>query len=144
MSKQYEIIDIKGRKYTIDIPDFKTLLKKQGYSLAGNHSAVKTCLWLGRSMKDEGSCYKSRFYGITSHRCIQLTPTLMCNQGCLHCWRPTEIDVTAPTEWDSAGAIARSCLAAQRELIPRSGGIAPRERWPAGKGPKYAPRPHSR
>lgn len=138
MSKQDEIIDIKGRKDTIDIPDFKTLLKKQGYSLAGNHSAVKTCLWLGRSMKDEGSCYKSRFYGITSHRCIQMTPTLMCNQGCLHCWRPTEVDVALPTEWDSPVEIVGSCIAAQRKLISGFGGSAPRERWLEGNEPKHA------
>ncbi|MFI5383603.1 MAG: 4-demethylwyosine synthase TYW1, partial [Methanosarcina thermophila] len=33
-----------------DSPDFNTLLKKQGYALAGHHSAVKTCLWLRHAM----------------------------------------------------------------------------------------------
>jgi len=121
-----------------DIPDFKTLLKKQGYSLAGAHSAVKTCLWLGRSMRDEGECYKSRFYGITSRCCIQMTPTLMCNQKCLHCWRPTEIDVPMPTEWDSPVEIVGSSVAAQRKLISGFGGSAPRERWMEGNNPKHA------
>ncbi len=135
MSRQDKTIDIEG---IIDIPDFKTLLKKQGYSLAGNHSAVKTCLWLARSMKNEGSCYKSRFYGITSHCCIQMTPTLVCNQRCLHCWRPTEIDVTMPTDWDSPVEIVGSCIAAQRKLISGFGGSAPRERWLEGNEPKHA------
>ncbi|HDM36274.1 MAG TPA: 4-demethylwyosine synthase TYW1, partial [Candidatus Syntrophoarchaeum butanivorans] len=33
-------------------------------------------------------CYKGRFYGVASHRCIQMTPTILCNQACIHCWRP--------------------------------------------------------
>ncbi|MGP8336642.1 MAG: 4-demethylwyosine synthase TYW1 [Methanosarcinaceae archaeon] len=141
MSRQDQTIGIKnttGIKNTIGIPDFKNLLKKQGYSLAGNHSAVKTCLWLARSMKNEGSCYKSRFYGITSHCCIQMTPTLMCNQECLHCWRPTEIDVPLPNDWDSPVEIVGSCIAAQRKLISGFGGSAPRERWLEGNEPKHA------
>jgi tRNA wybutosine-synthesizing protein 1 len=35
-------------------------------------------------------CYKHQFYGISSHRCVQLTPTLRCNQRCLFCWRSFE------------------------------------------------------
>lgn len=35
-------------------------------------------------------CYKHQFYGIESHRCVQLTPTLRCNQRCLFCWRSFE------------------------------------------------------
>lgn len=35
-------------------------------------------------------CYKHQFYGIASHRCVQLTPTLRCNQRCLFCWRSFE------------------------------------------------------
>ncbi|MBN1134697.1 MAG: 4-demethylwyosine synthase TYW1 [Methanosarcinaceae archaeon] len=120
-----------------DIPDFKTLLKKQGYSLAGTHSAVKTCLWLRRSIKDEGKCYKSRFYGITSHCCIQMTPTLMCNQRCLHCWRPTEIDVPAPNVWDSPVDIARYSVVAQRKLISGFGGSAPKDLWLEANEPKH-------
>jgi tRNA wybutosine-synthesizing protein 1 len=35
-------------------------------------------------------CYKHQFYGISSHRCVQMTPTLRCNQRCLFCWRSFE------------------------------------------------------
>jgi tRNA wybutosine-synthesizing protein 1 len=35
-------------------------------------------------------CYKHQFYGISSHRCVQLTPTLRCNQRCRFCWRSFE------------------------------------------------------
>ena len=121
-----------------DIPDFSALLKKQGYSLAGTHSAVKTCLWLGRSMKDEGSCYKAKFYGIESHLCMQMTPTLKCNQKCLHCWRPTEVEVDMPEHWDSPVEIVGSCRDSQRKLISGFGGSAPRERWLEANEPKHA------
>ncbi|ADI72938.1 Wyosine base formation domain protein [Methanohalobium evestigatum Z-7303] len=121
-----------------NIPDFRTLLKNQGYSLVGNHSAVKTCLWLKRSIKDEGACYKSRFYGIKSHCCIQMTPTLLCNQKCIHCWRPTEIEVPAPEEWDSPVEIMGSSIYAQRKLISGFGGSAPRERWMEANKPEHA------
>jgi Fe-S oxidoreductases len=121
----------------IEITDFKSLLKKQGYSLAGKHSAVKTCLWLRRSIKDEGECYKSAFYGIHSHRCLQMTPTLMCNQKCLHCWRPTEVDVPMPVEWDSPVEIVGSSIESQRKLVSGFGDSAPLERWNEGKNPRH-------
>lgn len=120
-----------------EINDFETLLKKQKYSLAGTHSAVKTCLWLSRSIKDEGDCYKSKFYGITSHCCLQMTPTLKCNQRCLHCWRPTEVEVSLPTSWDSPVEIVGSSIKAQRKLISGFGGSAPRERWEEANEPKH-------
>ncbi len=125
------------RKNDIEITDFKSLLKKQGYSLAGRHSAVKTCLWLRRSIKDEGDCYKSVFYGIHSHRCLQMTPTLMCNQKCLHCWRPTEVDVPMPEGWDSPVEIVGSSIESQRKLISGFGDSAPLERWKEGNDPKH-------
>ncbi|WP_319506208.1 4-demethylwyosine synthase TYW1 [uncultured Methanolobus sp.] len=121
----------------IEITDFKSLLKKQGYSLAGKHSAVKTCLWLRRSIKDEGECYKSVFYGIHSHRCLQMTPTLMCNQKCLHCWRPTEVDVPMPVEWNSPVEIVGSSIESQRKLVSGFGDSAPLERWNEGKNPRH-------
>ncbi|KKG17218.1 tRNA-modifying enzyme [Methanosarcina sp. 2.H.T.1A.6] len=119
------------------IPDFATLLKKQGYALAGRHSAVKTCLWLRHAMNDQGFCYKSRFYGVQSHRCLQMTPTLICNQRCLFCWRPTEVPVPAPGEWDSPEKIVEESIACQRKLITGFGGSpnALRERWLEGNEP---------
>ena len=125
------------KEKTEDITDFNSLLRKQGYSLAGRHSAVKTCLWLRRSMQDEGACYKAAFYGIESHRCLQMTPTLMCNQRCLHCWRPTEVDVSMPVEWDSPVEIVGSCIESQRKLISGFGGSALKERWMEGNDPRH-------
>ncbi len=134
---QEEIQDQESTFLPYNIPDFKTLLKKQGYALAGHHSAVKTCLWLRHAMNDQGFCYKSKFYGVQSHRCLQMTPTLMCNQRCLFCWRPTEVPVPAPGEWDSPEKIVEESIICQRKLITGFGGSpnAIKERWLEGNEP---------
>ena len=126
-----------GRIRKEDMADLEGLLRKQGYSLAGSHSAVKTCLWLRRSMQDNGACYKAAFYGITSHRCLQMTPTLACNQRCLHCWRPIEIDAPIPIEWDSPVEIVGSCIRSQRKLLSGFGGSAKKERFLEGNEPRH-------
>ncbi|ADE35542.1 4-demethylwyosine synthase TYW1 [Methanohalophilus mahii] len=119
------------------LPDIGTLIKKQGYRLAGSHSAVKTCLWMRRAVREEGECYKARFYGISSHRCLQMTPTLCCNQRCLHCWRPVELDVPTPQKWDSPVEIMGSSIECQRNLISGFGGSASRELWQQANEPAH-------
>lgn len=65
-----------------------TILKKQGYHLIGSHAAVKKCLWVHNALVYGKFCYKCRFYGIESHRCIQFSPSVLwCWNACLHCWR---------------------------------------------------------
>ena len=120
------------------VDEIQKLLKKHGYQRAGRHSAVKTCLWLKRSINNMGQCYKSRFYGIASHRCIQMTPTLQCNQRCLHCWRA--IDAAIPeTPWDSPEVIVDETLRAQERLVSGYGGSARAERslWEESKNPRH-------
>lgn len=51
-------------------------------------------------------CYKAQFYGIASHRCVQMTPTLRCNQRCLFCWRSFEHEVVEEEECPPAEIIA--------------------------------------
>jgi len=51
-------------------------------------------MWCKRALTGGDMCYKHQFYGIASHRCVQLTPTLRCNQRCLFCWRSFEHEVT--------------------------------------------------
>ena len=105
-------------------PELENLLKKHGYHIAGRHSAVKTCHWLNRAIRGAGSCYKSQFYGVRSHRCIQMTPTLSCNHRCLHCWRPVEMPVPlpAPADWDSPVEIKGSIIREHARLISGYGG----------------------
>lgn len=80
-------------------------LRRQGYQFfrEGCSAAVKPCLWCRKALKGSGSCYKHQFYGIASHRCVQMTPTLRCTQRCLFCWRsfehePREESACSPAE----------------------------------------------
>lgn len=116
------------------------IFKKQGYHIVGSHSAVKPCLWSGRSVKLQGNCYKSKFYGIDSHRCIQMTPYLGCNQACLHCWRPVEHRVEVPKVWDTPEKIVEGCIQAQRRLMSGYGGLdeADLTKWKESLVPKQA------
>ncbi len=115
------------------------LLKKQGYHIVGGHSAIKPCLWLGRSLKAQGACYKAHFYGIRSHLCVQMTPCVACNQRCLHCWRPVE-EPFSVEEWDRPETILDGCLAEQRRFISGYGGIPETDKsaWKGAFGPKHA------
>ncbi len=82
------------------IPDqLVQTLKKQKYHLIGNHSAVKRCKWLYESIVNGRVCYKEKFYGIKSHQCLQMTPSLYyCTQQCLFCWRAQSGDLQVT--WD--------------------------------------------
>lgn len=116
-----------------------SLLKKQGYHIVGRHGAIKPCLWLGRSVKSQGSCYKARFYGIQSHLCVQMTPCVACNQRCLHCWRPVEEPFTVEG-WDRPEVVFNGCMTEQRKFITGYGGTAATDkaRWKEAFEPKHA------
>ncbi len=65
-------------------------LKKAKYGIA-DHSTVELCHWTKKSFKNEGSCYKHKFYGISTHRCMEFSPAGMyCENRCIYCWRPME------------------------------------------------------
>ncbi len=52
------------------------------------HSAVKICHWMRQKLLHGRPCYKEHFYGVSSHRCLQMTPVVSsCNHSCLFCWR---------------------------------------------------------
>ncbi|MFH1456080.1 MAG: 4-demethylwyosine synthase TYW1 [archaeon] len=66
----------------------KKMLEKQHYCFLGEHSALKVCSWTKKSLRDEGVCYKEKFYGIRSHLCAQISPIVnFCNHDCVFCWR---------------------------------------------------------
>jgi len=94
-------------------------LRKAGYVIVGSHSAAKVCLWTKRALLDRGFCYKQKFYGISSHRCLQMTPTLpFCTQRCLFCWRDTRLFSTKwEGEADEPAGIIDGCVDAQRLLL---------------------------
>ncbi len=75
------------------------ILKKQGYHLIGTTGAIKRCYWTKEALVNNRFCYKCLWYGIESHRCIQMTPAVAwCWNRCLHCWRIQPEDIGM--EWD--------------------------------------------
>ncbi|UCF59368.1 MAG: 4-demethylwyosine synthase TYW1 [Candidatus Bathyarchaeota archaeon] len=100
------------------------LLKNQKYHLVGRHSAVKRCRWLYESLIHNRVCYKQKFYGIRSHQCLQMTPTLFsCTMHCLFCWRAQsgdhglEWNETQLPEWDAPEDIIKEAIQAQLKIL---------------------------
>lgn len=93
---------------------------RAGYRLVGRHSAVEICRWTKSALRGEHLCYK-RWYGVKSHRCIQMTPNLnFCNFSCIFCWRiHTEGRFKLPKnwKWDDPKLIVDGIIKAQRELL---------------------------
>jgi tRNA wybutosine-synthesizing protein 1 len=96
-------------------------LEKKGYRFVGSkkHAAAKVCHWTKKSIMDNGVCYKEKFYGIESHRCLQMSPSIpFCHHKCLFCWR--DISITSTTweeDFDDPGEIIDECINAQRKLL---------------------------
>ena len=71
-------------------PGVMRQLKKAKYGVA-DHSTVELCHWTKKSFKNEGDCYKHKFYGISTHKCMEFSPAGMhCENRCVYCWRPME------------------------------------------------------
>ena len=101
-------------------PQLKSKLQKAKYGVY-NHSAVELCHWTKKSFANEGSCYKHKFYGISTHQCMEMTPTEMnCENRCIYCWRPTEFYDTLemPEELvDEPDVIVEQLMAERKKLI---------------------------
>ncbi len=97
------------------------ILEKKGYRFVGSkrHAAAKVCHWTKKSLLDEGVCYKEKFYGIKSHRCLQMSPSIpFCHHKCLFCWRDISITRTKwDEEFDDPKDIIDQCIDAQRKLL---------------------------
>lgn len=99
-------------------------LKKQGYHFAGRHSVVKKCHWTHMALVEGRFCYKCKFYGIESHRCIQMSPTAFwCWNACVHCWRirPADLgvrlDETSMPFHDEPDIIVSRMIEEQRRIL---------------------------
>ncbi|MEM4312062.1 MAG: 4-demethylwyosine synthase TYW1 [Nitrososphaerales archaeon] len=93
--------------------------KRAGYRLIGRNSAIEICRWTKTSLKGKGNCYK-RWYGISSHRCIQMTPNLnFCNYACDFCWRIHEEGRYKVSNilWDEPKEIIERMREEQRKLL---------------------------
>ncbi len=120
----------------------RELLEKQQYRFAGRHSAVKICTWTKKSIRNQGYCYKQKFYGIRSHLCSQITPSVgFCQNRCIFCWR--EIDKTIGIEMDEdvdgPSDIIDGCIVEQRELLKGFGGneLADKEKLSSAMEPMH-------
>jgi tRNA wybutosine-synthesizing protein 1 len=104
----------------LDMMEVQQLLKKQGYRMVGNHSAVKVCQWTKQRLLEGKACYKSQFYGIASHRCIQMTPSVSwCQHSCVFCWRPVEhtLGEAIDVPLDEPSMIVDGVIEGQRKLL---------------------------
>ena len=105
--------------------ELRRILVNQKYHMIGEHSAVKRCRWLHESLVHNRPCYKQRFYGVKSHRCVQMTPALnYCTLRCRFCWRiqsgdkqSLKWDETAASKWEDPDQIVESCIKTQASIL---------------------------
>ncbi len=121
---------VRGKRWKYRIEDFPEpyrslyrILQKQGYIIIGRHSVYKKCHWTHAAIVENRYCYKCKFYGIESHRCVQMSPTaLWCWNACLHCWRLRPTDTSGWDEtrlpWvDEPELIVEGSIEAHREAL---------------------------
>ncbi len=133
-----------------DIPsELEAKMKKQGYHFVGRHSAVKICEYAANGLNDKTLCYKNKFYGIRSWRCLQATPAIGCDLACRFCWRsmPEESGVkwnelNAFDKWDEPSGIIEGMIEAQRKIVSGYKANADTElkkkRWKEANEPLHA------
>lgn len=100
--------------------DKKPIFRKHGYALTGDESGVKLCHWVREKLIEDRSCYKEDFYGIDSHRCLQMSPALdVCNQSCLFCWRYQDYEDyrDEKIQFDEPKEIVKKSLEVQKKLV---------------------------
>jgi len=120
-----------GGPKQVDQPDYHSV----------GHTAAQTCGWTANALRGEGKCYKNIFYGIESHRCIQMTPVVKCNERCTFCWRDHrghayELD---DVEWDDPAQVVDASIELQRKLLSGFGGNdqVPREVFEGAMEPRH-------
>jgi len=123
--------DSEGGPKQVDDPNYHSV----------DHTAVQTCGWTKNALRGRGRCYKNIFYGIESHRCIQMTPVVKCNERCVFCWRDHaghayELD---GVEWDDPEAVVDASIELQRKLLSGFGGNdeVPREVFEEAMEPRH-------
>ena len=112
VEKEQELIQIK--------PNVMEQLKKAKYGVA-DHSTVELCHWTKKSFRNEGTCYKHKFYGISTHRCMEFSPAGMhCENRCVYCWRPMEFYDSLAMDTERVAEpedIMKKLMAERRKLI---------------------------
>ncbi|MFW9788041.1 MAG: 4-demethylwyosine synthase TYW1 [Candidatus Thorarchaeota archaeon] len=125
-------------------------LEKQGYHLLGKRGAYKACQWQKKALLHDTSCYKQRFYGIESHRCLQMTPVVdKCTHNCEFCWRVTPSDIgvgwnqvevseadVIPVD-DLMDAVLMANLRSLGGYNPEAGAAVPERKYREARDPKH-------
>lgn len=101
----------------------KLKLFNQQYRLVGNHTVVKTCYWCKEAITKGRECYKGKFFQVHTLQCLEMSPALVCNQRCLHCWRDTSL---FSDKWDekidTPKEIVDGCIIEREKLLMGFGG----------------------
>lgn len=124
------------------LPEAKVMdMRNAGFIMVGRHSAVKACHYTKKSLGCKGTCYKKKFYGIESHRCVQMSPAVFCNLRCKFCWR--DLEVFSQAKWsgkvDDHVFIIDGCIKGQVQYLQGFGGNpnTPKEKWEEAKEPMH-------
>jgi len=112
-------------KFTKFTPEQLKRYQKSGYRVIGKHkhTGVEVCRWAKSRMRGGRNCYKA-IYGIDSHRCVQMSPTLnFCNLSCQWCWRTFRPGrKKSAIKWDTPEEIVDLSIEAQRKQLSGFGG----------------------
>ena len=86
---------------------------RQQYGKVGQHSVVKVCGWTKKHLRCGANCYKHHFYGISTGQCLEMSPILICNQRCKHCWRDQSLFSNQMDQED----IIKACIQERTRLL---------------------------
>jgi len=99
------------------------------------------CRWTKAMLRGRGGCYKHTFYGIESHRCMEMTPSLACANKCIFCWRHHKNPVGTEWHWqvDAPGELLAAALLNHQQLIKQMKGVpgVVKERFEDGLTPRH-------
>ena len=96
---------------------------RQQYGKVARHSVVKVCGWTKKHLRCGANCYKHHFYGISTGRCLEMSPILICNQRCKHCWRDQSlfadkmVDAEGKAAIDEPKDIVAGCIQERKRLL---------------------------
>jgi tRNA wybutosine-synthesizing protein 1 len=112
-----------------------------GYRVVGTHSGVSVCHWTKESLRHGRVCYKQKWYGIESHRCLEMTPALVwCGHNCQFCWRTMKFTKQGEPKPDDPAEIIDGCIEARKILLAGFGGRegTDRKKWEEAQKPTSA------
>jgi tRNA wybutosine-synthesizing protein 1 len=88
------------------------------YRIVGTHSAVSICHWTKESLRRGRVCYKEKWYGIKSHRCLEMTPSLVwCTHSCQFCWRDLRFTKAGEPKPDEPAKIIDEAIEKRKSLL---------------------------